>query len=127
MVAWFLLNPILLKRFMLHYLLSSCLLLMSSQNFLHEKGFLLAPHYLSKQENILLRILKAHLITLPPLTHKKFYKRDKSKHSFCAYHRVSSHSTSDYKVLKNKMKQLLDFGVIAHLFVDAPTSSSNDK
>lgn len=50
-----------------------------------EKGLLPAPHSLSKQKCILLRLLKAHLITLPT-THKKSHKHDKEKNYLYAYH-----------------------------------------
>lgn len=87
-----------------------------------EKGLLHAPHPLSHQELILLKLLKAHLITLPPPTHNKFPKY----HSFCAYHQVLGHSTSECKAFSDKIQQHQS-GVIIYSSIDVPSSSLHNK
>lgn len=70
------------------------------------------------QNNTLLRLLRARLISLPPITWNKFY----NKSSFCAYHQLHGHSTNEYKALSNKIQHLKDCGALP--CVDAPTSSN---
>ena len=60
------------------------------------------------QEGSFSRLLQAYLISLPPKTRNKFYK----KSSFCAYHWVCDHSTNDFKALSTKIQHLKDCGAL---------------
>lgn len=89
-----------------------------------EKGLIPTPHPLSNQELILLRLLKYRLISLPPPTHKKFYKNNKEKHFVCAYHQLLGHSTSECKDFNDKIQKHHQSSVIDLSCIDTPSCSS---
>lgn len=93
-----------------------------------KKELLLAPQSLSNQELVFFRPFKAHFITLPPSTQKKFNNNGREKHSFYTCHQVLGHSNSECKALKDKIQQLHQLDFINPSSTNmSPSSSLNNK